>query len=289
MSTHIPNAPYVAIHSVCVAADYRRKGVAVALLKEYLARVRAQGRKGARLITHEELVPLYTKAGFELVGESSVVHGERKWWEMKVDFPEPPAKEVVESEKAVAAAVEPEVRSPGLVWESFGGMDVLLDVESRNAGDLFCPRGECRCLLLKAGVAKWVRGHDSDFVVRPSPLPLFSFLHQLTPKSFQLPELPRPITSPAPSVPSSGYWSISSPLAFENIGFSRNASLPSSSAATIKYLICADCDHGPLGWHDTEGRDLGLEVEVENEGKGGELRKGREFLLDVGRVRYRVR
>lgn len=52
--------------------------------------------------------------------------------------------------------------------------------------------------------------------------------------------------------------------------------------------MCADCDHGPLGWHDTEGRDLGLEVEAENEGKGGELRKGREFLLDVGRVRYKI-
>lgn len=33
---------------------------------------------------------------------------------------------------------------------------------------------------------------------------------------------------------------------------------------------------------------MGLEVEEENEGRG-EVRKGREFLLDVGRVRYRVK
>lgn len=117
----------------------------------------------------------------------------------------------------------------------------------------------------------------------------------------QLPDLPQLLTSPiVASTRTSGYWSIPSPLSFENIGFSRNAAPPTPSpstssqtiptppiaAGTIKYLICADCDQGPLGWHDTEGRDLGLEVEVENEGKGGELRKGREFLLSVERVRY---
>lgn len=125
----------------------------------------------------------------------------------------------------------------------------------------------------------------------------------------QLPPLPFLIAStqstPADSSTSQGYWSIPSPLAFENIGFSRNtAPLPSTNTAssvsipsgTIKYLICADCDQGPLGWHDTEGRDLGIEVELENEGNvsgkvatgGGEVRKGREFLLDVARVRYRL-
>ena len=100
-----------------------------------------------------------------------------------------------------------------------------------------------------------------------------------------------------------GYWSVSSPLAFENIGFSRNAAAPSPSSpsatspaavANIKYLTCADCDHGPLGWHDTEGRDLGLEVQAENEAREGgsragpAVRKGREFLLAVDRVRYKV-
>ena len=126
----------------------------------------------------------------------------------------------------------------------------------------------------------------------------------LTSACTQLPALPRPISAPAPApTPPQGYWSVSSPLAFENIGFSRNAAPPSSSsspsaaitapAATIKYLTCADCDHGPLGWHDTEGRDLGMEVQAENEarekgGEKGEVRRGREFLLAVERVRYKV-
>jgi hypothetical protein len=116
----------------------------------------------------------------------------------------------------------------------------------------------------------------------------------------QLPALSRPIGEEGrEDVLSEGYWSIPSPLSFENIGFSRNALPPTSNAApssslaststpTIKYLICADCDHGPLGWHDTEGRDLGAEVEDENEGRSGEVRRGREFLIDCARVRYKM-
>ncbi|KAL8280586.1 hypothetical protein RQP46_006909 [Phenoliferia psychrophenolica] len=277
MSTHVPSAPFVAIHSVCVDALYRRKGVALALLTEYLVRLRQQPNlKGARLITHHNLIPLYTQAGFKLVGESQVVHGAEKWFEMKVDFGE----ETKVEEKAVAVVEVPRedgVRSPGKAWDSFGGIEELVGEDGKvNKADLYCPRQECRCLLLSAGAGTWVRGHSSDFV---------------------LPALPHPLATPSPSPSSSGYWSIPSPLSFENIGFSRNTLPPSAPspdasadpAATIKYLICADCDHGPLGWHDTEGRDLGLEVEAENEGKEGELRKGREFLLDVERVRYRVK
>lgn len=159
MSTHVAGAPYVAIHSVCISGEYRRKGVAVALLKEYLARVEKDGVKGARLITHEELVPLYAKAGFAMVGESEVVHGERKWWEMKVDFGEREKVVVVE-----------EVRNPGSTWESFGGIEALLDDEGRNKADLFCPRGECRCILLKATVGKYVRRPASDLTVCSSLL-----------------------------------------------------------------------------------------------------------------------
>lgn len=87
MSTHQPNTPYAAIHSVCVHPDHRGKGIALTLLKAYLARLSdIPAIEGARLITHDELIPLYQKAAFELVGPSSVVHGARKWYEMKVDF-----------------------------------------------------------------------------------------------------------------------------------------------------------------------------------------------------------
>ncbi|GAA5918327.1 hypothetical protein JCM5296_005605 [Sporobolomyces johnsonii] len=280
MSRHDPAAPYVAIHSVCIDPSQRRKGVALGLLDEYLRRLaHMDGVKGARLISHEELIPLYQKAGFELVGKSDVVHGGQPWFELKVDFPPSPSS----SSPLVDEAQSDTLRSPGKrLAPHSGAIEQLVDPQTGlNTADLYCPRAECRCLLLRRGTGKWVRGHESDFA---------------------LPALPHKIAdSPSSSSPSSsqGYWSVPSPLSFENIGFSRNTSLPStsvpssSSPATIKYLTCADCDHGPLGWHDTEGKDLGMEVQAENDareagGRGGEVRKGREFLLDVARVRYKV-
>lgn len=39
------------------------------------------------------------------------------------------------------------------------------------------------------------------------------------------------------------YWMVDDMFIFENIGFSNTVD-------NMKYLICADCDMGPVGWHD---------------------------------------
>lgn len=312
MSQNDPAGTYVAIHSVCVADSQRRKGVALALLKEYLTRLRSDKKlRGAVLISKENLVKLYEKAGFTLRGESEVVHGKDKWYELGVDFET--SAEVTSEKPAVAQTDEDEgeIRNPGrkLGSSAVGGIEAVVDKETgTNSVDLFCPRAECRCLLLRKGAGKFVRGHKSDFEVRPDLLRILTPLaHGRFSILAQLPALPHPVGLAPPPSSSAGYFSVPSPLTFENIGFSRNAAPPSSippaaaagslvssdapspaaPAANIKYLICADCDHGPLGWHDTEGRDLGTEVQDENEGVGS-VRKGREFLLDVERLRYRV-
>ena len=41
------------------------------------------------------------------------------------------------------------------------------------------------------------------------------------------------------------HWVVDDMFKFENIGFSKDV-------GTIKYLICADCEVGPIGWHDTQ-------------------------------------
>ncbi|KZT70614.1 acyl-CoA N-acyltransferase, partial [Daedalea quercina L-15889] len=83
MSTHVPDALSVCIHSVCVTPAHRRQGVALSLLKEYTARLeRAGAYERILLITHDELRGLYEKAGFDWVGPSSVTHGARPWFEM---------------------------------------------------------------------------------------------------------------------------------------------------------------------------------------------------------------
>lgn len=39
------------------------------------------------------------------------------------------------------------------------------------------------------------------------------------------------------------HWLVSDMFAFENVGFSMTVD-------SIKYLACADCECGPIGWHD---------------------------------------
>lgn len=39
------------------------------------------------------------------------------------------------------------------------------------------------------------------------------------------------------------YWTVNDMFKFENIGFSH-------TVENKKYLICADCEMGPVGYHD---------------------------------------
>ena len=39
------------------------------------------------------------------------------------------------------------------------------------------------------------------------------------------------------------YWLVGDMWTFENVGFSN-------TVENIKYLTCADCEVGPIGWHD---------------------------------------
>ncbi|GAA6064257.1 hypothetical protein JCM10212_006406 [Sporobolomyces blumeae] len=310
METHEPTGAYVAIHSVCVDPNHRNEGIAKRLLERYVDQVKAirdeQRIKGIRLIAKEGLVKMYEKAGFTLVGKSDVVHGQDPWYELAIDFDEPSS---TDASPLVDDVESDAVRSPGkLVSNDASAVPRLVAtrststpkvLEGTNLADLYCPRQECRCLLVKKGTAKWVRQHAQDV---------------------ELPALPTRIGANIPSSSTAtrsstrGYWSLSSPLAFENIGFTRSVPPQSSASGSsnsdstarggdqqeIKYLTCADCDFGPLGWHDTQGRDLGLEVQVENErkegdgdggekdGREGQVRQGREFLIDVERVRYKL-
>lgn len=41
------------------------------------------------------------------------------------------------------------------------------------------------------------------------------------------------------------FWAVDDIYKFENMGFSN-------TVGTTKYLVCADCEIGPLGWHDLQ-------------------------------------
>lgn len=215
MSIHVPGSQSVCIHSVCVAREYRRKGIAVGLLQEYGSRLQKAASEGATyqrilLISHEELMGLYTKAGFETVGKSGVVHGSRPWFEMR---------KVLAAPEPEPAVTQPQL-PPGL-WEALqksstgrsrpaarllpsfpsGVQDVTAE-GSTNKHDLLCPRDGCGSVILKANVATLVERESA----------------QLEPAGRENPHL-----ASLPPPPASTHWWRVTPnaMAFENVGFSR--------------------------------------------------------------------
>lgn len=121
MFSHEPQGSVVCIHSVCVDPAYHRRGIARQMLSSYTKHLQdlklsdkkettiaaeedeedekemKEEEKGALsnkprrnftqldrvlLITHKELIGLYSGAGYQLLGPSKVVHGPELWYEM---------------------------------------------------------------------------------------------------------------------------------------------------------------------------------------------------------------
>jgi len=147
MSTHVPDGRSVCIHSVCVDKSFQRRGVALSLLKEYIARLQSANLYDrALLIAHEELLSLYEKAGFTLVGKSPVTHGSRPWFEMKFDFKPQQLPAVI---LEVLQASSQNRTEPRKLASFQNGIDDLVD--GTNYTDILCPR--CSSIILLKGIA----------------------------------------------------------------------------------------------------------------------------------------
>ncbi|KAF9524930.1 Mss4-like protein [Crepidotus variabilis] len=273
MSTHIPNSSSVCIHSVCVAKSHQRNGVGLALLREYIKRLEAASQQNPDkyqrilLITHEELKIFYECAGFEWVGKSSVVHGSKPWFEMRRDLTsshprtQTPTQMLSGPQQIPPGVLEAlqrprtDVPQSRLLSDFPHALSDLLEEDRSQAGttlnkfDLLCPRVDCGSIILKKGAAKWVERDSIQLEPEDSP------------QDPRLPALPVP--------PDTAQWWLvtGSPMAFENIGFTRPVQPLLASGQKIKLLICGECDLGPLGWSE-EG--------------------GSEFWLACSRVAYRI-
>eukprot|EP00937_MAST-01D_sp_MAST-1D-sp2_P003217 g3217.t1 len=88
MSTHsvAPGATTLCVHSVVVAEEHRRQGVATRMLQSYVNRVQDRAPKVQRimLIAKVHLLEFYTRSGFCVTRLSPVVHGADPWIEMKL-------------------------------------------------------------------------------------------------------------------------------------------------------------------------------------------------------------
>ncbi|XP_013393132.1 guanine nucleotide exchange factor MSS4 [Lingula anatina] len=90
--------------------------------------------------------------------------------------------------------------------------------DGKNSLTLQCER--CGCVVLRPGSAKFVQ------------------------KELFLPHMKKKAEGTDPNGETlSDCWLVDDMYTFDNVGFTKNV-------GTSKYLICADCEIGPIGWHD---------------------------------------
>ena len=84
--THNEQGAWQMIFGVNTLPEYRRQGVAAALLERAISDAKAQGRKGLVLTCKDKLVHYYAKFGFVSEGLSESTHGGAVWYQMRLTF-----------------------------------------------------------------------------------------------------------------------------------------------------------------------------------------------------------
>ncbi|KAI8577690.1 hypothetical protein K450DRAFT_250408 [Umbelopsis ramanniana AG] len=112
--------------------------------------------------------------------------------------------------------------------------DLVDATNNTNLYDILCPRDNCRCLVLRKGAAT---------LVKRDPI--------------------KPLDES--DVPSTNehFWHVGDMMDFDNVGFSK-------TVGDTKFLSCADCDVGPLGYHNI-------------------AHQPKEYLISIDCARYRPR
>ena len=83
---HDESGAWQMIFGVNTLPEYRRQGVAAALLERAISDAKAQGRKGLVLTCKDKLVHYYAKFGFVNEGVSQSTHGNVAWNQMRLTF-----------------------------------------------------------------------------------------------------------------------------------------------------------------------------------------------------------
>jgi len=87
MIGHDPQGENLVIMSVVVDESVAGTGVAGRLMKAYVEKAWAQGRKGIFLLCKTHLIPFYEKFGFQWICKSNSTHGGAEWHEMAAQLP----------------------------------------------------------------------------------------------------------------------------------------------------------------------------------------------------------
>ncbi|KAG0207059.1 hypothetical protein BGX28_001602 [Mortierella sp. GBA30] len=169
-------------------------------------------------------------------------------------------------------------RNPGKGYTEFGEEQDLIKLHSEqqvNKFDIYCPQEECRCKLLLATAATLVWREKSKLTLPRLPLigaTVSTIANDTESEKKDVSDDHDTSNTNDATVGNTNveelqsFWRVTDMMAFENIGFSKM--LPNGT----QFLSCADCDTGPLGYHDSKAP-----------------RPSKEFLVAVNRVRYHDR
>jgi hypothetical protein len=137
-------------------------------------------------------------------------------------------------------------------------LERLVNESGKNTADVLCPKENCKCIILRKNAATLVE-RDGSKVYHQKKKISVQISRMLTCKQLALPES----TLPANNLLQDNdthFWHVGNMMDFENVGFS-------TTVGTTKYLSCADCDLGPIGYHDTTNP--------------------KEFVISIQRAKYR--
>ena len=83
---HKEDGAYQSIFGLDVLPQYRRQGIAAALMEGLIRSAEEKGRKGLILTCKERLIPYYGKFGYRNMGVSESVHGGAVWYDMIMEI-----------------------------------------------------------------------------------------------------------------------------------------------------------------------------------------------------------
>ncbi|EIW72994.1 hypothetical protein M231_00250 [Tremella mesenterica] len=175
---------------------------------------------------------------------------------------QPPQADII---AALSSSSSSRTRPPTQPYSSFSDpVTSLVNHTSTptNVRAIHCPRSECASTILSPGAAIWVTFSEPvlpDDSAAPFPQPRLVQIQQLTSKEkSDSSEKGEKIVEKTQY----GFWKVSSPYDFDNIGYSRPDTSEKAQArggpggeGKVKWLICAECDLGPLGWSFEGGKE----------------------------------
>eukprot|EP00560_Eucampia_antarctica_P007761 CAMPEP_0197827096 /NCGR_PEP_ID=MMETSP1437-20131217/3960_1 /TAXON_ID=49252 ORGANISM="Eucampia antarctica, Strain CCMP1452" /NCGR_SAMPLE_ID=MMETSP1437 /ASSEMBLY_ACC=CAM_ASM_001096 /LENGTH=222 /DNA_ID=CAMNT_0043427825 /DNA_START=368 /DNA_END=1036 /DNA_ORIENTATION=- len=93
MATHDSEGNFLAIHSVVVKQEYRRKGIASQMMKHYIKSISEDNRMNPTLpisktvlLAKSKLLGFYVNLGFSVLKVSDIVHGQEQWYDLEMSI-----------------------------------------------------------------------------------------------------------------------------------------------------------------------------------------------------------